>query len=475
MQQTRRDFLKTSGAVTAGMAWAGSTGVSQAAETSVQRPNILLFHSHDLGQFLHCYGIKTVQTPNLDAFAAAGVRFARSFCTAPQCSPSRASIFTGRYPHNNGVMGLCHANFAWDLHPEERHMAQVLKDAGYATWAVGVVHETKSGHQRCGYDGYDSDALATTATDNAIRRLKELQAQSKPFFLCIGTIEPHRLRNPDPPHENYFLGGHLQPDDALGVAIPGYLKDTPGTRREVAELQGAIRHVDENFGRLMQALKDLKLEENTLVIFTTDHGVALPRAKASLYDPGVQVALLLRYPRRPGWHGGVVPQPLVYNMDLLPSIMELIGVERPANLHGKSFLPLLEGGAYEPRKELFFEITYHDYYDPRRSIRTETHKLIANFTAAPAFMDPSQCWRPRSDTVVPENHATAFHPYLELYDLVADPHEQVDLAGKPKYAQIRKELACRLLQHLTQTDDPILQGAVTSPQHKKAVELLKGA
>ena len=474
MQQTRRDFLKTGGMLSAGVALAGARAANQPLEAPAQHPNIVLFHCHDLGQFLHCYGVKTVQTPNLDALAATGVRFAHSFCTAPQCSPSRSSIFTGRYPHSNGVMGLCHSNFAWDLHPAERHMAQILKDAGYATWGVGVVHETRD-VQRCGYDGYDANAFAAHAVTSAIGRLEALKAQPKPFFLCVGTIEPHRLPNPEPPHENYFLGKHLQPDEALGVAVPGYLKDTPGTRRELAELQGAVRHVDENFGRLMQALERLNMLENTLVIFTTDHGVAMPRAKCSLYDPGMQVALLLRYPGRHGWHGGVVHQPLVSNMDLLPSIMELIGVERPASLHGQSFLPLLEGGAYAARPALFFEITYHDYYDPRRGIRTATHKLIANFTTAPAFMDPSQCWRPRADVVVPENHATAYHPHVELYDLVADPNEQVNLAGKPEHAQVQKELADRLWQHLAETSDPILQGAVTSPHHLAAMALLQGA
>lgn len=105
-----------------------------------RRPNILIVHCHDLGQYLHCYGVKTVRTPNLDLLASQGVRFSRSFCTNPGCSPSRASLFTGRYPHSNGVMGLCHANFAWDLHPGEQHLAQLLHNAGYATAAVGVIH-----------------------------------------------------------------------------------------------------------------------------------------------------------------------------------------------------------------------------------------------------------------------------------------------------------------------------------------------
>jgi N-sulfoglucosamine sulfohydrolase len=263
---------------------------ANAAETS--RPNILLVHVHDLGQFLHCYGVKTVQTPNLDALATAGVRFSRSFCTNPGCSPSRASIFTGRYPHSNGVMGLCHANFAWDLNPGERHLAQLLHDGGYSTTAVGVIHETASGYKRCGYDRYLPPASAVPATDAAIRMLREYAAKpGRPFFLCVGFIEPHRLPYREPswpgalPNDNSFPGPALKPDDSLGVQIPGYLRDTEGTRRELAGLQGGVRHIDSQVGRLMAALKEIRLEDKTLTIFTTDHGIAMPRAKCGMAMP----------------------------------------------------------------------------------------------------------------------------------------------------------------------------------------------
>ena len=461
--------------------WLGWLPMTTAAETPPKRPNVLLVHCHDLGQYLHCYGVKTVRTPNIDALAAGGVRFARSFCTNPGCSPSRASIFTGRYPHSNGVMGLTHASFAWDLNPDEKHLAQMLREAGYTTAAVGVIHETASGFQRCGYEQHVRQASAAPATDAAIGLLgKFAREPGKPFFLCVGFIEPHRLGYKEPawpgalPGDNSFPGPALRPDDSLGVEIPGYLRDTEGTRRELAGLQGAIQHVDTQVGRLLAALKESGQESDTLVIFTTDHGIAMPRAKCSLYEPGVQVALMLRLPGRQGWHGGIVRPEMVSNIDYLPTILELLGQPIPVNVQGRSFAPLLDGKSYQPRQEVFTELTYHNYYDPRRAIRTETHKLIVNFTTAPAFMDPSQSWRPSSDTVVPRNPAAAYHPHVELYDLTKDPWEQNDVAERAQYAAVRTELLKRLHQHLIETKDPILLGAVTSPHHRRTAELLEG-
>ncbi len=468
----RREALRN---LTAGslVALAGSAMSSTSGHE--QRPNILLVHCHDLGRFLGCYGIPTVRTPHLDGFAARGVRFERCFSTAPSCSPSRASLFTGRYPHSNGVMGLSHAEFAWDLYPEERHLGQILKEAGYQTAGVGVIHETRSGPQRCGLDNYDPPARAVQATDAAIERLRQFSASRQaPFYLQVGFIEPHRLNPADPRADSNFLGTEIQQDSSLGVTVPGYLRDTEGTRCELAELQGAVHHVDTQFGRLMETLKELGFEENTLVIFTTDHGIAMPRAKCSLYEPGLQIALMLNLPSRQGWTGGRTLSPMISNVDILPTLLDLIGLQGPMNIQGRSFSGLLEGTGYLPRKVIFGEMTYHDYYDPRRSIRTEDHKLILNFSAAPAFMDPSQSWRPRSDTVVPENHAFAYHPRVELFDLQQDPWEQKNVADDSRYQDARRDLLARLAVHLRETKDPILAGAVTSPMHRSVVSLLPG-
>jgi len=448
------------------------------------RPNILLITCHDLGRFLGCYGVPTVRTPQLDALAADGVRFERAFCTAPQCSPSRASLFTGRYPHSNGVLGLTHAQFAWDLHPDERHLGQVLHDAGYTTALLGIHHESLRAEPaavaaRCGIDEVVLGGRAEEVAGRALERLGRFAEAGRPFYLQLGFHEPHRAPTTGGAdrEELYmgFLGDRLAPDDALGVTIPLYLRDEPRAREELAELQGAIHHVDGAIGRVLAGLRDLGLAENTLVLVTTDHGLALPRAKCSLYDPGLETALILRLPAR-GWRGGRTIDALVSNVDLFPTLVELAGLPVPPAVQGRSLLALLDReGGYEPRDAIFGEMTYHDYYDPRRCVRTARHKLIVNFSAAPAFMDPSQSWRPRTSTVLPPDPALAYHPPVELYDLAADPREWRNLADDEAHAGPRRALLDRLGGWMRETGDPLLAGAVTSPLHRRVVAALAGA
>jgi arylsulfatase A-like enzyme len=433
------------------------------------RPNVLLLHCHDLGQHLHCYGVDGINSPNLDRLASEGVLFENNFCTAPQCSPSRASIFTGRYPHSNGVMGLTHADFAWNLHPTERHIGQILGGAGYTSVAVGVIHETSSPADRCGFTEHIKPSQAAPMADATIAQLKKFASSpDKPFYIQAGCIEPHRLPPADRVADCTFTGTYMKPDESRGVTMLPYLKDTPGTRTELAELQGAVRHMDEHMGRVLTAVRELGLEKNTLVIFTTDHGIAMPRSKCSVYEPGMRTAFILRYPSRDGWHGGKRYKQMISNVDVVPTILDLAGIPVPESIQGRSIAPLLDGRSYTARDLIFGEMTYHDYYDPRRSVRTETHKLIVNFSSAPAFMDPSQSWRPRADTVVPPNHALSYHPALELYDLVNDPWEQRDLAQNAAHAKVLHELRAKLAAHMQSTQDPILTGAVTGPLHRRA-------
>jgi len=448
------------------------------------QPNILLINCHDLGTFLGCYGVTTVQTPHIDALAADGVKFRRMFCVAPQCSPSRAALFTGRYPHTNGVMGLTHANFGWDLHAGERHLAQLLRDAGYHTALVGVHHEIRHGNmdqvaRRCGFDeavgeAANEDAPGDVMTERALDVLRQRASSDRPFYLQLGYYEPHRLTPKIREERDYlgFIGDYIEPDDSLGLSIPPYLSDTPGARAETAELQGAVRYLDACVGRVLKELRDLGLEQDTLVIFTTDHGLPFPRAKGSLYDPGLEIAFIVRYPARQ-WTAGRVQRDMLSNVDVVPTLLDLLAVPVPPHVQGHSFLPLLDGEAHSPRTEVFSEITFHDYYDPRRAVRTEKFKLIVNFSAAPAFMNTSQSWRPRIDIENPKFPMLAYHPLTELYDLTVDPLEHENLADRPDYREVHESLLARLFEWMSETRDPLLDGAVTSPLHRRAVDVLR--
>jgi arylsulfatase A-like enzyme len=445
-----------------------------------QSPNILLIHCHDLGRFLGCYGVPTVRTPHLDALAADGVRFERAFCVAPQCSPSRAALFTGRYPHSTGVMGLTTGAHAWDLYPEEEHLGQVLLANGYETVLVGVQHEARATSPeqvaaRCGMDVVVPGGRGEGVSERTLAQLARLARGERPFYLQVGYVEPHRLHSATRAEPDYlgFLGDYLAPDDEVGGTIPPYLCDEPRAREELAELQGAVRYVDAAIGRVLAGLRDLGLEENTLVLVTTDHGLALPRAKCGLYDPGLETALLARWPAR-GWRGGRVCAELIPNVDIFPTLLEAAGIPVGERVQGRSFLALLDGAAYQPRDCIFGEFTYHRYYDPRRCVRTAEHKLILNFSAAPASMDPSQSWRPRTTPVVPLMDAAGTHPIVELYDLRADPLELHNLTGHPAYASVRRDLLDHLYVWMRATGDPLLRGAVPAPMHHWALAELTG-
>jgi arylsulfatase A-like enzyme len=439
-------------------------------------PNLLLLHCHDLGRFLGCYGVPTVATPNLDRLAAEGTRFDQAFCAAPQCSPARGSLFTGRYPQQHGVMGLTHSYFGWDLRPEVPHLAALLGAGGYGSTLLGVHHESRVRADadiaaRLGFDEVVTGGDAATVAGRAVDRLGRYAESRQPFYLQVGFHEPHRdPGDRDAPGTMGFLGNHLQPDDSNGVTVPPHLVDDAGSRAEIAELQGAVAAMDAGAGTVLQALRDLRLDDDTVVVFTTDHGLALPRAKCTLYDPGIGVSLIIRIPGR----DAAVVDDLVSHVDIVPTLLELTGQPVPPDLPGRSLLPRLTGDRGQVRTEVFAQLSHHDYYDPRRCVRTANHKLIVNFSSAPDIMDCSQSWRPRS---MPRGLAGSVPPYhapVELYDLRADPLELRNLADDPTQQAVRADLLQRLADWMRAVEDPLLDGPVVAPMQRTATALLPG-
>ncbi|MCA9914793.1 MAG: sulfatase [Anaerolineae bacterium] len=426
--------------------------------------NLVLIDCHDLGQHLACYGWSAVPSDNLDALAATGIRFENSFCTAPQCSPSRAGLYTGRYPHANGMFGLAHEPFGWRMHKDEVHLAKLLQEAGYYTIQIGTQHVTAQSPDAIQQLGFDEVHMGDDAIQNAQQVETVLASmQQQPFFLNIGFFEPHR----DP--QGYFH--QAPPDHTKGVSLPPYVPHTPESEGEFAQLQGIIRKLDEAVGIIWQALQTYNLLQDTWLIFTTDHGIAMPRAKTTMYDPGIETALMM-HAEPFGFTGGRVYQEMVSNVDIVPTILQGLGISAPDNLQGRSFWPLLNGDDYSPREHIFAEKTFHTAYEPQRAVRTDRYKLIWNAEVDIINVAADIQHSPIFPQMIEE--LTKERPPFELYDLQADPVEQRNLAGQPTHAEIEQQLRKALLRWMQVTDDPLLIAPIPSPYYDRARRLLYG-
>jgi arylsulfatase A-like enzyme len=409
--------------------------------------DVVVITTHDIGRHLHCYGVKSVVSPNLDALASSGVRLALAFATAPQCSPSRASLATGRYPHNNGVMGLAHQGFDWELTPDAPHAAAIFAGLGFDTHLFGEQHVTQHS-ERLGFDQmHPTEAVEQVlASEPRVRRL----------YLEINFEETHRPYPPPGP----------TPRD---LVIPGYLPAGREAAEEMTALEGVITRMDGAAGQVLAALDKAGRADGALVVFTTDHGLAMPRAKCTLYDPGLEVALIVRWPGG-GIGGGVVGSELVSNIDVLPTLLEGAGATIPPGSQGRSFLPLLRGDAYEPREAIFAEKTYHSYYDPMRCVRTQRHKYIRNFETGFAVEVPADIQQGPIFRANPSRYSTDRPNVVELYDLETDPLEEHNLAGSPSLKAVEEELSAELWRWMRETDDPLLNGPVASPRYRQAMQ-----
>lgn len=419
-----------------------------AIRTTAQSPhvNILYLHSHDTGRCIQPYG-HAVPTPNLQKFASEAVLFRHAFDAAPTCSPSRAALLTGMAPHSCGMLGLAHRGFS--LNDPSRHLANYLRSQGYLTALSGIQHETAAGRvPELGYENIlkpksnRGPDVAGAAAEFLLSRPKQ------PFFLSCGFFETHR---------EFPVPGPQ--DDPRYILPPAPLPDTPETRQDMAAFHASARVLDASMGAVLEALERSGLAASTLVIITTDHGIAFPDMKCNLNVHGMGVMLMMRGPG--GFTGGKVSDALVSQMDLFPTICETAGIPKPGWLQGRSLLPLIRGGKHEIRDWLTGEVTFHASYEPQRSIRSKRWSYVRRFGSRRTPVLPN-CDDGPSKSVWLE-HGWRQRPVdgEALYDLIFDPSESRNvLAQYPKEAEYWRNL---LEQWMRETSDPLLKGDVPPP------------
>ncbi|MBD3254425.1 MAG: sulfatase-like hydrolase/transferase [Candidatus Lokiarchaeota archaeon] len=420
-----------------------------------KKPNIILFITHDQGQFLGCYDTflapNQLRTPNLDEVAKKGVRFTNHYCTAPQCSPSRGSIQTSLYPHQNGLMGL--VNLGWTMPEENKTLPMYLKENGYTTHLLGLQHETLDA-KTLGYDtiskrGPEFKYSRGRMEKEYLKFLTEHKDDDKPFYLNIGTIEVHR------PYKAWS-----EAVDPERVRIPPYLPENDEVRQDFAEFYGNIEIVDETIGKLIDHLESIGILENTLFIYTTDHGIPFPRAKCTLYDPGLLTLMIMYQKNSDLFSGGKIVDGMVSNIDLLPSLLDYIGGEIPKDIEGVSFLPLLNEEKEEVRSEIFAEKTFHEIYDPMRGIRTRRFKYIRNFKSLDRlYQIPRDIFIDGTGQVM-KSMDEEERPMEELYDLEKDQLERNNILKDASYQEVLNDLRSRLEKWMERTNDPLLEGKV---------------
>lgn len=436
------------------------------------RPNVLLMHAHDLGQYLGCYGVD-VDTPRIDSFADSGALFEQHFGTAPQCSPSRGSLMTGQYPHVNGLIGLAHGK--WSLDDDADTLPRHLGDAGYETHLFGLQHITQE-TDRLGYDrihspgnlypGVSPEVHASNRAKDVAAEFSsflEAEAYDAPFFASVGFFEVHRAGEDD--GRFGFDPENYPTVDPESVEPLPYLPDRQGIRQDLAEMHGMVRSLDQAVGSILDTLAEAGLEEETLVIFTADHGIAFPRAKGSCYDPGTEAALIIRYPGLAD--GGERYDELLSNVDVLPTVLDVADAPVPDDRDGRSFRSLLaDDGDYDEREQIFTEMTWHDRYNPVRSIRTERYKYIRSFWHLSKVYLSEDVFASRAGREVRETYSVPTRPYEELYDLEVDPLEQQNVVFEPQYQDARTTLSRRLKDWMESTADPLLEGPVVPANYE---------
>jgi N-sulfoglucosamine sulfohydrolase len=446
-------------------AWVGVACLAAAPLAAQEsRPNVLVVLSDDhSAAHVGCYGNKDIKTPNLDRFAAEGMRFERAYVACPQCVPSRAAIMTGRSPVAIGM-----TRFSAPLPVDVPIYPQLMREKGYFAGVAGRTYhldgsrlppESQKVFDEQGLRTFEKrlDFVKTGAGGPRIlgqfREFLDAVPKGKPFFLQLCFNDPHR------PLDKSAIP---EPHDPAKLKLPPFYPDTKLVREDFARYYDEIARFDGDFGKVLKELEDRKLSDNTLVLFMGDNGASQFRGKGTLYEFGVRVPLLIRWPGKV--KPGQVADDLVSGEDIAPTLLESVGQTPPREMTGQSFLKALNGTPFIGRKLVFAERGAHGSglpnnsaaFDLGRCVVTKQHKLIYNalwqIPYTPVDFAGDAHWKElqqmHKDDKLPAELSKLYfaekRPMFELYDLEADPAEMANLAGKKETEEVEKRLKAAL-------------------------------
>ena len=461
------------------------------------RPNVLLILSDDHSvPHVSCYGGENCRrfniTPNLQKFAEQGMRFDRAYTSAPQCAPSRISIFAGRSPVGLGV-----TRFAQPPRGDVRFLTDVLREGGYWVGLDGR-HQHLDGRVReaehidaalraAGMQNldqrFDHFVRSWGTKKESLKQVGERVAsvldkvpEDRPFFLYFGFSQPHRR----------FSESHDGIDPAE-LELPDDWPDLPEVRTDYARYLASVREMDTGFGMIMHVLQARELDRNTLVIFMGDNGEALLRGKGTLFDRGTHVPLMIRWPGMV--QAGTSSSELVCGTDLGPTILQACGLSAPAEMTGRSFLPQLQGRIDSGREYVFAERGWHwgpitrtDGLDLSRSVTSARYRYLYNAlpnrSYTPVDMPGKVAWK-AIEQAYADGQLSALHerlyfqnprPIVELYDLKTDPLELNNLAGQEAVTEIETTLRQELERWMILEHDflPLPTHALSNVEQGKA-------
>ncbi len=425
----------------------GSSSGGDTPDGPVTPPNIIFITLDDVGwTTLPTYGNPHIETPAIASLAAEGIVFANAFNISSSCSPSRGVFFTGQYPHTNGLTGLVHRYPELAIPPDHPNLARVLADAGYACAIQGKWHVSPRHPSEFGFHEFLNDATGTNKINTAEHAVDFIRRhRHQPFFLELDFVEPH-MRWVE--HEGLFLD-----PETVNVLEHWMMPNWPEVRELAARYFVEVWYVDLVIAKVLDALDDLGLADNTFVAVTSDNGAPFPGNKITLYDRGIRTPLIVRWPSHV--RAGVQSDAYVSLVDL-PQAMAIAGTQQPAEfMQGDPRLyDLLLDPTQSYRDTIYGEMTYHAHYCPARAVRTDRWKYIRNLSPDPWGLGAQDgtAWA-YALLELPGQDWLDERPPVELYDLHADPQEVENLADLPEYAEVREEMHALLVAHAAATGD----------------------